>query len=130
MRSVPVLAVAALAAACGTVADRVSAPTPGSQAAADAGANAGVALVPGILIGLDSNPVTVVRGGSATVPLRVNRVAGFTGAVALSVDTAGAARGVRVTTSPSPSTPAPWRPPRRRRCASTPPAPACRRRRS
>jgi trimeric autotransporter adhesin len=99
MRSVPVLAVAALAAACGTVADRVSAPTPGSQAAADAGANAGVALVPGILIGLDSNPVTVVRGGSATVPLRVNRVAGFTGAVALSVDTAGAARGVRVTLS-------------------------------
>jgi hypothetical protein len=54
MRSVPVLAVVALVAACGTAADRVAAPTPSGEAAADLAGSPTVS-VPGILIGLDSN---------------------------------------------------------------------------
>jgi predicted outer membrane protein len=55
------------------------------------------AVVPGIAIGADTNQVSVARGGSATVNVRVARVAGFTGAVTLAVDTTGMARGVRAT---------------------------------
>jgi trimeric autotransporter adhesin len=98
LRSVPVLAVLIGAAACGTAPDRVVAPGPVAEGAADP-VDAAVALVPGILVGLDSNPVRVARGASATVPLRIARVAGFTGAVTLSTDTVGVARGVRVTLS-------------------------------
>ncbi|MGZ8378723.1 MAG: DUF4142 domain-containing protein [Gemmatirosa sp.] len=55
------------------------------------------AVVPGIAIGADTNQVSVARGGSATVNVRVARVAGFTGAVTLAIDTTGLARGVRAT---------------------------------
>jgi hypothetical protein len=64
---------------------------------APADRSAQLAVVPGILIGADSNPVTVTRGTSATVNVRVTRVSGFTGPVTLTVDTAGIARGVRAT---------------------------------
>jgi predicted outer membrane protein/methionine-rich copper-binding protein CopC len=85
MRGTAVLAVL-VAAACS---DR------GAGITAPGDARLSTAVVPGIAIGADSNPVTVARGTSATVNVRVARVAGFTGAVTLSVDTAGVARGVR-----------------------------------
>ncbi|MDF1502600.1 hypothetical protein [Roseisolibacter sp. H3M3-2] len=87
MRGSAVLAVLA-AAACSDGSGGLTAPSDRS---------AQLAVVPGILIGADSNPVTVARGTSATVNVRVVRVSGFTGAVTLAVDTAGLARGVRAT---------------------------------
>jgi uncharacterized membrane protein len=88
MRAPAVVAVLAAAAACSDGNGGITAP-------ADRAAQ--LAVVPGILIGADSNPVTVTRGSSATVNVRVTRVAGFTGPVTLAVDTAGIARGVRAT---------------------------------
>ena len=86
-RTVAVLAIAGTAA-CSDQGGGLTAPSDVSRS---------TALVPGIVIGVDSNPVTVARGASATVNVRVARIAGFTGAVTLSVDTAGVARGVRAT---------------------------------
>jgi predicted outer membrane protein len=87
MRASAVLA-ALVAAACSDGSGGITAP---------ADRSAQLAVVPGILIGADSNPVTVARGASATVNVRVTRVSGFTGPITLAVDTAGVARGVRAT---------------------------------
>lgn len=88
-RSLAALAVVGVAA-CGDRATAVTDPLQPSDAPS-------AAVVPGIAIGADSNPVSVARGASATVNVRVARVAGFTGAVTLAVDTTGSARGVRAT---------------------------------
>jgi predicted outer membrane protein len=90
MRASAVAAVLAFVAACSS--DRS-----GGLTAPNDAPLAATAVVPGILIGADSNPVSVARGASATVNVRVVRIAGFTGAVTLSVDTTGQARGVRAT---------------------------------
>ena len=88
-RSMAVLAIAGVAA-CG---DRTSGVTdPLAPSAAPS-----AAVVPGIAIGADSNPVSVARGASATVNVRVARISGFTGAVTLAVDTTGSTRGIRAT---------------------------------
>lgn len=88
-RSMAVLAIAGVAA-CGDRTTGVTDPLAPSAAPS-------AALVPGIAIGADSNPVTVARGASATVNVRVARISGFTGAVTLAVDTTGGARGIRAT---------------------------------
>ncbi|WP_284350019.1 hypothetical protein [Roseisolibacter agri] len=88
-RSLAVLAVAG-AAACGDRSAGVTDPRTPSDAPS-------AAVVPGIAIGADSNPVSIARGASATVNVRVARISGFTGAVTLAVDTTGSARGIRAT---------------------------------
>lgn len=76
------------AAACGDGTDGVTAPAALQRSAA--------AAQLGIALGADANPVSVARGRTATVNVRVARLAGFAGAVTLAADTAGLPRGLRV----------------------------------